>query len=104
MASSKEYLDFILEQLLDLDEITYRPMMGEYILYYRGRIVGGIYDDRFLVKPTESAKRLMPDAPMETPYEGAREMLLVDSTDSRDFLSGLLDAMLGELPIPGKRR
>ena len=104
MASSREYLEYIQDQLSGMDGISWKAMMGEYILYYRGRIVGGIYDDRFLVKPTESAKRLMPDAPMESPYEGAREMLLVDSTDSRDFLSGLLDAMLGELPIPGKRR
>ena len=104
MASSREYLEYIQDQLSGMDGISWKAMMGEYILYYRGRIVGGLYDDRFLVKPTESAKRLMPDAPMETPYEGAREMLLVDSTDSRDFLSGLLDAMLGELPVPGKRR
>ena len=104
MASSREYLEYIQDQLSGMDGISWKAMMGEYILYYRGRIVGGIYDDRFLVKPTESAKKLMPDAPMETPYEGAREMLLVDSTDSRDFLSGLLDAMLGELPVLGKRR
>ena len=104
MASSREYLEYIQDQLSGMDGISWKAMMGEYILYYRGRIVGGIYDDRLLVKPTESAKRLMPDAPMETPYEGAREMLLVDSTDSREFLSGLLDAMLGELPVPGKRR
>ncbi len=104
MASSREYLEYIQDQLSGMDGISWKAMMGEYILYYRGRIVGGIYDDRFLVKPTESAKRLMPDAPMELPYEGAREMLLVGSTDSREFLKGLLEAMLGELPAPGKRR
>ena len=79
MASSKEYLDFILDQLSGLDEISCRAMMGEYIVYYRGRIVGGIYDDRFLVKPTKSAVAMMPDADKELPYEGAKEMLLVDN-------------------------
>ena len=85
MASSKEYLDFILEQLSELEEITYREMMGEYILYYRGKIVGGIYDDRLLVKPVKSAISLMPDATYELPYEGAKEMLLVDDVDNKDF-------------------
>lgn len=82
MASSKEYLDFILEQLSELEEITYRAMMGEYILYYRGKIVGGIYDDRLLVKPVKSAVSLMPDAMFELPYEGAKEMLLVNDVDN----------------------
>ena len=85
MASNKEYLDFILEQLSELEEITYRAMMGEYILYYRGKIVGGIYDDRLLVKPVKSAISLMPDATYELPYEGAKEMLLVDNVDDKDF-------------------
>ena len=62
MASSKDYLDFILEQLSELDDITYRAMMGEYIIYYRGKVVGGIYDDRFLVKPVKSAVTMMPEA------------------------------------------
>ena len=100
MASSKEYLDFILEQLSELDGITWRAMMGEYIIYYRGKIVGGIYDDRFLVKLTKSARALMPDADTELPYEGAKEMLLVEDVDNRDFLTELLDAMYEELPAP----
>ena len=104
MASSKEYLDFILEQLSGLDQITYRPMMGEYILYYRGKIVGGIYDDRFLVKPTPSARAMMPDAEMELPYEGAKEMLLVDNVDNKAFLRELLEAMYDELPAPKKKK
>ena len=102
MASSKEYLDFVLDQLSSLEDISYRAMMGEYIIYYRGRIVGGIYDDRFLVKPTKSAKQLMPDAPLELPYEGAKEMLLVDDIDNREFLTELLNAMVDELPAPKK--
>ena len=65
MASTKEYLDFILEQLSGLEEITYRAMMGEYIIYYRGKVVGGIYDDRFLVKPVKSAIEMMPEADKE---------------------------------------
>ena len=104
MASSKEYLDFILDQLSGLDEITYRAMMGEYVIYYRGKIVGGIYDDRFLVKPTKSAKEKMPDADPELPYEGAKEMLLVDNVENRDFLRDLLEAMYKELPAPKKKK
>ena len=103
MASSKGYLDFILEQLSDLDDISYRAMMGEYIIYYRGKVVGGIYDDRFLVKPTKSAKAMMPDADMELPYEGAKEMLLVDDVENREFLKELLEVMYDELPAPKKR-
>ena len=104
MASSKEYLEYILEQLSDLDDITYRAMMGEYIIYYRGKIIGGIYDDRFLVKPVKSAMAMMPDASMELPYEGAKEMILIDDVDDRDFLNELLDAMYDELPSPRKKR
>ena len=104
MASSKEYLDFILEQLSGLDEISYRAMMGEYIIYYRGRIVGGIYDDRFMVKPTKSAAAMMLDADRELPYEGAKKMLLVDNVESRDFLRNLLEAMYDELPAAKKRK
>ncbi len=104
MASSKEYLDFILEQLSELDEITYRAMMGEYIIYYRGKIVGGIYDDRLLVKPVKSAVSLMSSATYELPYEGAKEMLLVDNVDSKEFLTKVFDAIYNELPAPKKKR
>jgi len=100
MASSKEYLQFILEQLSDLEEINYRAMMGEYILYYRGKIVGGIYDDRLLIKPVKSAISYMPEATYEIPYAGAKEMLLVKEVDSKAFLSGLFNAMYDELPSP----
>lgn len=103
MASSKEYLDFILEQLSELDDISYRAMMGEYIFYYRGKIIGGIYDDRFLVKPTKSAVAMMPNADMELPYEGAKEMLLVDDVANKEFLTELLEAMYSELPAPKKK-
>ena len=104
MASSEEYLEYVLEQLSDLDEIFYRKMMGEYIIYYRGKIVGGIYDNRFLVKPVKSALEMMGDADMELPYEGAKEMVLVDNLDDREFLCDLFDAMYDELPAPRKRR
>ena len=103
MASGKEYLAFILEQLSGLENITWRAMMGEYIIYYRGKIIGGIYDDRFLVKPTKSALAMMPDASREIPYEGAKEMLLVDNVDNREFLTALLTAMYDELPAPKKK-
>ena len=102
MASGKEYLDFILWQLSELDDVSYRAMMGEYIIYYRGKIVGGIYDDRFLVKPTKSALAMMPDAEFALPYEGAKKMLVVDEVDSRDFLRELLEEMYPELPAPKK--
>lgn len=104
MASHKEYLDFILEQLSALENVTYRAMMGEFIIYYRGRIIGGIYDDRFLVKPTKAAIARMPDADREIPYEGAKEMLLVDNVDSREFLTELLEAMVEELPASKARK
>ena len=103
MASSKDYLEFILEQLSGLNEITHRSMMGEYILYYRGKVFGGIYDDRFLVKPTKSAKAMMPDADMELPYEGAKEMIRVDDVDDREFLRELVEAIYEELPASKKR-
>ena len=104
MASSKEYLAFILEQLSGVAGITHKQMMVEYILYLNGRIIGGIYDDRFLVKPTKAAKTMMPDADMELPYEGAKEMLLVDNVDNRDFLARLLTAMNDELPAPKPKK
>ena len=104
MASTKEYLDFVLEQLSGLDEISSRAMMGEYILYYHGRIFGGIYDDRLLVKPVPMALKLMPDAEMELPYEGAKEMVLVDDVDNRDFLCELIRSMWEELPEKKKKR
>ena len=97
MASTKEYLDFVLEQLAGLDEISSRAMMGEYILYYRGKIFGGIYDNRLLVKPVPMALRLMPDAEMELPYDGAKKMILVDDVDNRQFLCELVESMWEEL-------
>ena len=103
MASSKEYLHFILEQLSDLEAVSYRSMMGEFILYYRGKIVGGIYDDRLLVKKTTSALKLMPAAICDLPYEGAKEMLLVDEVDSKAFLTKLFEAMYDELPPPKRK-
>lgn len=103
MASSKEYLVFILEQLSLLDDITFRAMMGEYIIYYRGKIMGGIYDDRFLVKQTKSSLKMMPEADLEIPYEGAKEMIMVDDVDNKEFLRELFEAMYNELPAPKKK-
>ena len=104
MATKKEYLDYVLEQFSDVEGVTYRAMMGEYILYCQGKIFGGIYDDRFLVKPTKSAKSMMLDAALELPYEGAKPMLLVENVDDRAFLRDLVNAMLPELPAPKKRK
>ena len=104
MASTKEYLEFVLEQLSELDDITSRAMMGEYVLYYQGKVFGGIYDNRFLVKPTKSAAKLMPDAQSELPYEGAKPMLLVDNIEDKAFLKKLVESMSADLPQPKKRK
>lgn len=104
MASTKEYLDYILDQLSGLEQITYRAMMGEYVLYYRGKIVGGIYDDRLLVKPVKAALALLPGAPLQLPYEGAKPMLLVEEAVDRTFLEMLLNTMADELPAPNQNR
>ena len=98
MASTKDYLDYILEQLGGLEDITYRAMMGEYVLYFKGKVFGGIYDNRFLVKPVRSARALIPNAPLELPYEGAKPMLLVEDPDDREFLTELITAMFSDLP------
>ena len=103
MASDKEYLEYILEQLAMPEDVSFRAMMGEYVLYYRGKVIGGIYDDRFLVKPVKSAAAMMPQAVTELPYEGAKAMLLVDNVENTDFLQALVKAMYDELPPPKKR-
>ncbi len=100
MASSKNYLDFVLEQLTYLDGITFRTMMGEYVIYYRGKVFGGIYDVRFLVKKTKSSLSLMPDASREIPYPGGSEMLLVEDIDNKELLKELIEAMYEDLPAP----
>ena len=104
MASEKEYLEYVLEQLSDVPGVTYRPMMGEFILYVRDKIIGGIYDDRLLVKITEASARLMPDAPETLPYEGAKPMLRVEDIDDRALLTELVNAMWDELPAPKKKK
>ena len=104
MPSSKEYLNFILEQLNELNEIACKPMMGEFLIYYRGKLVGGIYDDRLLVKPVKSAIAYMPQAAYSLPYEGAKEMLLVDNVDDKVFLAGLFEAMYDDLPTPKTKK
>ena len=104
MPSNKEYLNFILEQTSDLKDITYKPMMGEFLLYYRGKLVGGIYDNRLLVKPVKAALSYLPQAEYSLPYEGAKEMLLVDNVDDKNFLAGLFEAMYGDLPMPKMKK
>lgn len=104
MATCKDYMNYVIEQLSDLEEITYRMMMGEYIIYYRGRIAAYVCDNRLLVKPVSSAKKLMPNARYELPYEGAKPMLLVDNIDNKDFLTLLFESIYDELDIPKKRK
>ena len=98
MASKKEYLDFVLDQLSGLEGISYRAMMGEYLLYYNDKLFGGIYDDRFLVKVTASSLELLPDAPQEMPYDGAKPMLLITEIDNKNYLRELILAMYEDLP------
>ena len=97
MASSKEYLAYVLEQLSETEAVRYRPMMGEYLIYCRNKLVGGVYDDRFLVKPTRSAVALLPDAPREEPYPGGKPMLLVTEMENKSLLRELLEAVAEEL-------
>lgn len=104
MPSSKEYLDYVLDQLSLVDGITFRAMMGEYIIYCRGKIVGGIYDDRLLVKPVKSALEKLPDAPLEIPYDGAKKMILIEEIDDREFMAKLIESIFEELPSPKKSR
>lgn len=104
MPSSKEYLDYVLDQLSLVDGITFRAMMGEYIIYCRGKIVGGIYDDRLLVKPVKSALEKLPDAPLEIPYDGAKKMILIEEIDDREFLAELIESIFEELPSPKNNR
>lgn len=103
MSSTNQYLEFVLDLLGELDDVAHRKMMGEYVLYYRGKVIGGIYDDRFLLKVTPASEWLLPNAPRATPYEGAKEMLLVEVED-RDTLHDVVDAMWQELPAPKKRK
>lgn len=104
MATKKEYLEFVLEQLSDIDGITHRQMMGEYIIYHHGKISAYLCDDRLLVKPVPSAAKMMPDAKYEPPYDGAKDMILVENIDDEDFLTNLFNSMYGELPEPRKSK
>lgn len=104
MSTSKGYLEYILEQLSGLEEITCRQMMGEYIIYFKGKIAAYLCDDRFLVKPVKSAFEMLPDAPLEPPYEDAKEMILVTNTDDREFLKELFIKIFDELPEPKKKK
>ena len=103
MPTSKDYRDYIAEQLKGADALL-RPMMGEYVLYCGGKVVGGLYDNRLLVKPTPAARARLPGAPEEAPYEGAKPMLLVQETDDKAFLSALLPAVAAEIPEKTKKK
>ena len=104
MGTSKEYLEFVLEQLSHIEDITSRQMMGEYMIYHRGKLMAYVCDNRFLVKPVKSALELMPNAPRELPYEGAKEMLLVEELENREFMSTLFERIYDELPLPRPRK
>lgn len=104
MSTSKEYFEFVLEQLSELDGITHKKMMGEYIIYHHGRIAAYLCDDRLLVKPVPSAVKLMPDSDYEPPYEGAKDMILCDNVDDKEFLKELFETIYPELPEPKKKK
>ncbi len=104
MATDKDYLQYILEQLSGLEDITSRYMMGEYMLYYRGRLAAYLCDDRLLIKPLPAALALLPNAPREAPYPGAKDMLLVENTDDASFLEALFTAIYPELPEPRQKK
>lgn len=104
MATNKEYLTFVLEQLSEIDNITYRQMMGEYIIYQNGKIAAYLCDNRLLVKPVPSAETLLPDAPHEPPYDGAKDMILLEQIEDKQFLTQLFNAMYDELPLPKKKK
>ena len=98
MASSKDFLDFVLDQLSILPDINYRAMMGEFIIYYHGKIIGGIYDNRLLIKPTESVLKIIPDAKMEIPYPKGKPMIMIPDIENRELLVKLFNAIYSELP------
>ena len=104
MSASKDYLNFILDQLSEVDGVTFRPMMGEYIIYIDGKTAAYVCDDRLLVKPLPAAERLMPDAKREPPYDGAKDMLLVENVDDRAFLKTLFTAIYPNLPMPRSKK
>lgn len=105
MATTKDYLAFLLDQLSELDGITHRRMMGEYIIYHRGKIAAFVCDNRLLVKQVPSALRLMPDAERDSISGGAnKNMLLVDQVDDRAFLTELFSCMYDELPEPSPQK
>lgn len=104
MSTTKDYAEYIFDVLSEDESVSWRMMMGEYIIYYNGKVVGGLYDNRFLVKTVPSAVKLMPEAVKELPYEGAKEMLLVENTDDREFLTALLREIANDLPEPKKKR
>ena len=103
MPSTREYLDFVMDQLSELDDVSYRAMMGEYVIYYRGKVVAGIYDDRFLVKPTPGARRILPNAPMEIPYPGGKAMIMIEDIENRDLMRHVLNAIYADLPISKRK-
>lgn len=104
MASSKEYISYVLDQLSDIEDIAHLYMMGEYVIYYKGKVIGGVFDDRFLVKNTPSAQALMPETSLEIPYPKGKPMLAVDRIDNRDFLKTLLQALYFDLPEPKTKK
>ena len=104
MATSKDYLNYILEQLSEIEGITHRQMMGEYIIYLNGRVAAYLCDNRLLIKPTPTAMEMMKGASPEPPYEGAKEMLLCENTEDREFLKALFEGIYEELPEPKKRK
>ena len=103
MATSREFVEFILDQCAGLP-VRVRGMMGEYLFYYRDKLAASQCDNRMLVKDLPAARALMPAAVLEPPYPGAKDMLVVERLDDRAFLAELLEAIYPELPMPKQRK
>lgn len=105
MATSKEYMEFLMEQLSELDGVYYRSMMGEYLIYYKDKVAAYICAERFLVRPVPSAIRLLPEAEYDSMTDGGRKKLLrFDDVDNRELLIDLFVSIYEELPKPKARK
>jgi TfoX/Sxy family transcriptional regulator of competence genes len=104
MATSKEFHDYVVDSLQRIGDVTTKKMMGEYCIYYKGKLIGDICDNCLLLKLTESVLRLMPEAERAYPYEGSRTLMaVVDDVENIERMREVLDAMVEELPEPKKK-
>lgn len=103
MPSTKEFLNYVLDQLNDLEDITYRYMMSEYIIYYKGKIAGGIFDNRLMIKPVKSAIDFIENPIYDIPFDGAKEWILIEDIEDKEFLTELFITIYKDLSFPKKK-